>query len=508
MRIGLRLFYNPGWMGGVNYVLNIARMLKGLPDGERPQIVFLTAAPQAVEIAEAHRHLADEIAPFSAARSLALDFVYPATQMPEAAFGAPWAGWIPDWQCQHYPELFPEDERARRFLQYREIARRPVFCVFSSQQAIDDTRALLGENECTEWDVFHFPAVFDDATWERTSAEIAQTRTRLGVPEQYLIICNQFWRHKNHLIVAEALAAAPDLGVHVVMTGEIDDARWPDYAARVKELLSRPDVAGRVTVTGRISREDQLDLLCGAAGYIQPSLFEGWSTFVEEVRALGLPGLLSDIPVHREQSPAGATFFDPGDVSSLAGALSGFLENPPLRISREAAQARHRGYTDAAARKFMFIAKRARARYREETHGAVAACANAMPDLFDEVGRNDRFARPDFDRWLANARLALRDHPEDLARIASRIMAGGSRFALEAETLLVKATLGKCPPEIRDRFAAFDPAHEASADVMAIADLQKRLANPGEKALMSMRNSAFRVRDALERILKPGSKRG
>jgi glycosyltransferase involved in cell wall biosynthesis len=508
MRSGLRLFYNPGWMGGVNYVLNIARMLRGLPESERPEIVFLTAAPQAVEIAETHRHLADQTSPFSAARCLDLDFVYPATQLPEAAFGAPWAGWIPDWQCQHYPELFPDDERARRFLQFREIARRPVSCVFSSQQAVEDTRALLGENDTTEWDVFHFPAVFDDVTWERSSSDFSGTRERFGIPERYLIICNQFWRHKNHLIVAEALAAAPEMDVHVVMTGEVDDARWPDYAARVKELLSHANVAGRVTVTGRISREDQLDLLCGAAGYIQPSLFEGWSTFVEEARALGLPGLLSDIPVHREQSPAGAMFFDPGDVASLAGALSAFLKDSPPRLPAETARAQHRRHTDAAARKFMSIAQRARARYREDTHGAVTAYANAMPELFDEIGHNDRFTRADFDRWLANARLALRDHPEDLARIAIKVMASGSAFALEAETLLVKATLGKCAPEIRDRFAAFDPVPEAASGTPAMTDMQKRLAKPGQKALMSVRHSAFRVRDALGRMLKPGSKRG
>ena len=112
MRIGLRIFYNPAWMGGVNYVLNIARMLRTLPSGEQPHITFLTSAPQAEEIAAEHAGLADEIAPFANAASLNLDFVYPATQLPEAPFGAPWAGWIPDWQCQHYPELFPPEEQA------------------------------------------------------------------------------------------------------------------------------------------------------------------------------------------------------------------------------------------------------------------------------------------------------------------------------------------------------------------------------------------------------------
>ena len=63
MRIGLRIFYNPAWMGGVNYVLNIARMLRTLPPGEQPHITFLTSAPQAEEIVKtAYQPQAEESA--------------------------------------------------------------------------------------------------------------------------------------------------------------------------------------------------------------------------------------------------------------------------------------------------------------------------------------------------------------------------------------------------------------------------------------------------------------
>jgi hypothetical protein len=51
---------------------------------------------------------------------------------------------------------------------------------------------------------------------------------------------------------------------------------------------------------------------------IQPSLFEGWSTVVEEVKSLGKTILLSDLPVHREQNPPSAEYFNPMDAVSLA----------------------------------------------------------------------------------------------------------------------------------------------------------------------------------------------
>ena len=47
---------------------------------------------------------------------------------------------------------------------------------------------------------------------------------------------------------------------------------------------------------------------------------EGWSTTIEEAKALSTHMLLSDIPIHREQAPD-ALFFNPHSVDSVATAL-------------------------------------------------------------------------------------------------------------------------------------------------------------------------------------------
>jgi len=50
---------------------------------------------------------------------------------------------------------------------------------------------------------------------------------------------------------------------------------------------------------------------------VQPSLFEGWSTVVEDARALGKPIVLSDIPVHLEQQIPGAHVFSAPSAEAL-----------------------------------------------------------------------------------------------------------------------------------------------------------------------------------------------
>ena len=55
---------------------------------------------------------------------------------------------------------------------------------------------------------------------------------------------------------------------------------------------------------------------------IQPSLFEGWSTVVEDARVFGKSIILSDIPVHLEQNPPHSIFFERHSSQSLATVLS------------------------------------------------------------------------------------------------------------------------------------------------------------------------------------------
>ena len=64
-----------------------------------------------------------------------------------------------------------------------------------------------------------------------------------------------------------------------------------------------------------------------SAAVINPSLFEGWSTTVEEAKALDLNIILSDIPVHREQNPDRSIFFNARDPEQLAVILLETVRN-------------------------------------------------------------------------------------------------------------------------------------------------------------------------------------
>src|SRR5262249_9754797 len=82
-------------------------------------------------------------------------------------------------------------------------------------------------------------------------------------------------------------------------------------------------------------------LMRASVATVNPSLFEGWSTTVEEAKSLGVRTVVSDLAVHREQLGADAEFFDPHDVAAIAASLEKvWLEaRRPATLEEQAAAA-------------------------------------------------------------------------------------------------------------------------------------------------------------------------
>ena len=66
-----------------------------------------------------------------------------------------------------------------------------------------------------------------------------------------------------------------------------------------------------------------------AVAVIQPSLCEGWSTSIEDAKALGRHVMASDIAVHREQLGDDADLFRGDDAGALAALLKRYARTDP-----------------------------------------------------------------------------------------------------------------------------------------------------------------------------------
>jgi len=365
-RLGFIWQGGSGWMGGSEYIRNLmlAVAAAGAP---RPSLFcarhvagqWRDAAADLVRVPMIPRlpfvdrlRLNDHI--FAAAlRRHPVDFLYPLSYgnngltfpLRRALGGTAWAGWIPDFQHRHLPQFFTPEQIAFRERSIGELLGEARTIVLSSASAADDLRVFHpsygGRVEILR---FTTPA---RAEWFEpfSGGEIA------ALPERFLLVCNQFWRHKNHLTVFRALALLAQRGVRPVLlcTGALEDVRDPAYPALIRQTLRDAGIVEQVRLLGLLPRRTQIELMRRCVALVQPSLFEGWSTVVEDARTLGKPVLLSDIPVHREQAPPGARYFAAESAEALAVLIDDAWQRWPHGIDAEA-EAAARASADARLR--------------------------------------------------------------------------------------------------------------------------------------------------------------
>ncbi|MFZ4680896.1 MAG: glycosyltransferase family 4 protein [Terrimicrobiaceae bacterium] len=234
-------------------------------------------------------------------------------------------GWIPDFQHARLPEFFDPGEIENRKEGCRRCARWNDLVLLSSESVRRDFEKELPQF-AAKARVLPFPSSLALSDLPETATDF---RIRLGVPEKYLLVANQFWAHKNHDVVIQAMSDLRRRGhpARVVFVGNMFDHRNSEQcvASTVLQSLSRHDLGQNVRMLGRVSHADLVSLLRHAGAVLQPSRFEGWSTTVQDAKALGRPLICSDIPTHREQAPQ-ASFFPVDDYQKLAEVMAGNWE--------------------------------------------------------------------------------------------------------------------------------------------------------------------------------------
>lgn len=270
----------------------------------------------------------------------------PPPEVPE--FGL--VGWIADFQHYRMPQFFSAKESEKRDEIFRDIIVRCDRVLLSSRDA---------ERDCLRFDpksegktrVHPFPSGMIFQTLAKASPSTVLAKYHL--PEKFALVANQFWAHKNHLTIIEAarLLAEQGLRVPIVLTGLPSDFRDPSNAlfSKVLQNISIGGLRDSVIPLAQVPYADLVSLLRCAALIIQPSSFEGWSTTVQDAKALGRPVACSSIALHREQAPDAVGYFGAAQPDELAGLLQRVwpslpagpnftLENEALEHERQFAQ--------------------------------------------------------------------------------------------------------------------------------------------------------------------------
>lgn len=347
MRIALLSPGSRRWVAGSLYLHNIIRALRLLPEQEQVALdLFARAGSGIDETAELgdyaprrHVYAYRSSWPFwKKAAGVALsirdgksphrlenlvkqcnaDVLFPATMTSLGSkFPVPWIGWIPDFQHKYLPEFTSPAARASRDRQMATLISEAAYVVVSSNDALRDLERWFPHSQ-GHTTVLHFPTVADPK-WYELEPQLP------ALPEKFLAFPSQFWVHKNHRVLFEAIRLLRDDGVKdiaLVCTGYEGDPRAPSHFGELKRWVHQHSLEQQIVFLGLLPRAHQIQIVRRAVALVQPSLFEGWSALVEDARTLGKRIYLSDLPVHREQDPPDAVFFDAHAAEQLAAVIA------------------------------------------------------------------------------------------------------------------------------------------------------------------------------------------
>jgi glycosyltransferase involved in cell wall biosynthesis len=346
MRVAFTLIGGAGWTGGINYLENLLSALFEQPNcGVRPVLfagtdtdpkILARLSPYLVEpivlskVWNNHKGMRltrlacgfglqrDYLAEREF-RRVNIDIVFQHGAWYGCRFKIPTLAWIADFQHRRLPIMFSRTNYYWREVGYWALSYCATRIMVSSQDAKRDCENFY-PHSFGRVDAIPF-AVRINKT--QSAGELKEIRELYDLPEKFFFMPNQFWKHKNHLNVIETLNRIKQLGgdLVIVATGNPKDSRHPEHPQQVLDLITHYGLEKQLIFLGLIPFQHILPLMRLSAGMINPSYFEGWSTTVEEAKAVGTPLLLSDLPIHQEQTEGKAAFFDPNDNENIAAVL-------------------------------------------------------------------------------------------------------------------------------------------------------------------------------------------
>jgi glycosyltransferase involved in cell wall biosynthesis len=357
IRVGFTLPGARQWTGGYNYLLNLLQSIAAYESHRLAAVLLVDAACspeetgpfsaiEGVELVRSpllgpSRRVGSLLQALLLGRDLGLGrllrecrvgAVFESAQFFGWRLGLPAIAWIPDLQHRALPQLFARGAWWRREIGFRvQIASGRTIMLSSEDARLSCEHYYPSSRGHTRTVHFAVPA-----GPETPIAEARAVADGYGLPEHYFFLPNQFWPHKNHELVLESLAMLRDRGVRVAIaaTGNPSDPRDAGYFPAFRDRLERLGLQREFRLLGVVPYAHVRALMRAAAAMLNPSLAEGWSTTVEEAKAMGTPMLLSDLPVHLEQAGEGAIYFDRHSPVALADALERF--HPLEREAREA----------------------------------------------------------------------------------------------------------------------------------------------------------------------------
>ena len=345
MRVGIEFpFTDRSWSGGINMIAHLLHALAR--QGCRRLQPIVIAAP------DTPGELLEELPPIEVLRTKLVDTKSPAYLLRRLAkktlghdpimeawlrsngisvlshcsslgrrSSVPTIGFIADFNFIHFKDLYSDAAWRWKNAGTARVCDEFDTLLLHAQAVADDYRAFFPGAKAKPAVLHFIPAHLGDI---RDAIPLQTLIARYKTPEKYFYAPNQFWVHKNHRVIIEAMSLLVERGhdVHVVSSGRTADDRRPEYFPDLMREVERRKLRNRFHVLGVVPYADVTAFMRHCVAVVTASLSEGWGFSVAEAILMGKSVILSDIAVFREQAPEYGVYFNPSNPQELAEHLA------------------------------------------------------------------------------------------------------------------------------------------------------------------------------------------
>lgn len=146
-----------------------------------------------------------------------------------------------------------------------------------------------------------------------------------------LVYMGSFMPYKNVETLIMSMAYLPDHTLHLLSRIK---------PKRERELLKLKPTDAKIVFHHGVSDQEYAGLLAQGSILVNASKAEGYGLPVAEALYLGVPAVISDLPIFHEVAGAGALYFNPSDPQDLATKIKS-LDNADLRLRLSAKGKKH-----------------------------------------------------------------------------------------------------------------------------------------------------------------------
>lgn len=234
---------------------------------------------------------------------------------------------IHDFQHKYYPDFFTLRERISRKIVYK-TAKKANIVVCESNYVKSDIMKFLKVDEAKIKVIPSPPPSYITQT-KIEEEQLLDVKRKYNLPKKFLFYPAQFWFHKNHIKLLQALALIRgnyNEKIDIVLVGS-KKSNFENTILEIKKL----NLENSVKYLGYVPQNEMPYLYKLATALVMPTFFESVSIPIWEAFYLGIPVVSSNVCALPEQVGDAGLLFDPIDVENMAEKIYRIWTDESLR---------------------------------------------------------------------------------------------------------------------------------------------------------------------------------